>query len=684
MTSPTHDAFTAPDLDPQASAGDPAHDPAHDTATEHATDDVAVGANDGSANSGNRTDHDTPDYVEDRADDDATEASTEGPGCAEAPTQDATEAPTGGAADDDVDGPNASDGIEDEDSEDDGLDADVITFKRLGLRNQLLRKIEEEGYDEPTPIQREAIPHMLAGADVLGQAATGTGKTAAFSLPILHAIGRTNAERPLALVIAPTRELALQVADAMQTYGANLGTRVVAVVGGQPAHRQMKALRRGAHVVVATPGRAVDLINRGALDLSDLATVVLDEADEMLDMGFAEDLDAILDATPDDRQTVMFSATVPRRIVDIARRRMQDPVRISVEDRGTTEAGVDLVREVMYWVHSTHKAAALGRILEIEQPESAIVFCRTRVEVDQLTVTMTGRGHRAEALHGGMDQQQRDRVMARLREGTATLLVATDVAARGLDVDTLTHVINHDVPSQAESYVHRIGRVGRAGRTGVAITLAEPRERRNITFIERLTGRTIPVARVPSVADLHASQVAATVASLRESLDAEDLDDYREVMNRLSDNKTRDIALAAIRLLHEADRTQADEREIPDAFEVVKRRKQNKAKQGPGSGGAGGGATGGKGGKGGGRHLPDDQIGWLFVNVGRVEGVRPGDLVGAIANEAGIPGRDIGPIKIAQHHSKVGVPLEDRDGVLAKMKTTTVRGKKATIRKWME
>ena len=569
---------------------------------------------------------------------------------------------------------------------------DTVTFARLGLRNQLLRTLAEEGYDEPTPIQREAIPHLMAGTDLLGQAATGTGKTAAFALPILHAIGRGRPGRPQALVIAPTRELALQVAEAVQTYGANLDTKVVAVVGGQPAHRQVKALKRGAHVVVATPGRAVDLLNRGALDLSDLATVVLDEADEMLDMGFEEDLDAILDATPEDRQTVMFSATVPRRIVDIAARRLRDPVRVAIEARGTTEAGTDLVRETLYWVHRSHKAAALGRILDVEAPESAIVFCRTRVEVDELTVVMNARGHRAEALHGGMDQAQRDRVMARLREGTATLLLATDVAARGLDVDTLTHVINHDVPSQAESYVHRIGRVGRAGRTGVAITLAEPRDRRNVTFIERLTGRPIPVARLPSVADLRDRQVAATVTLLRDSLDADDLADYVDILEELSDNKPRDIALAAIRLVHEAGRTAADEQEIPDAFDVVARRKQQrKAKaKGASSGGRGGndrsGSTrgGGSTGGGGGRHLPEDQIGWLFVNVGRVEGVRPGDLVGAIANEAGIPGRDIGPIKIAQHHSKVGVPLADRDGVLAKMRTTTVRGKKATVRKWME
>jgi ATP-dependent RNA helicase DeaD len=564
-----------------------------------------------------------------------------------------------------------------------GADAtapEAVTFKRLGLRNQLLRTLAAEGYDEPTPIQREAIPPLMAGNDLLGQAATGTGKTAAFALPILHAIGRGRAGPPQALVIAPTRELAMQVAEAVRTYGANLGTGVVAVVGGQPVHRQVAALARGAHVVVATPGRAVDLIDRGALDLSAVATVVLDEADEMLDMGFEEDLDRILDAAPPERQTVMFSATVPRRIADIAARRLRDPVRVAVEARGTTAAGDDLVRETLYWVHRSHKAAALGRILDVEAPESAVVFCRTRVEVDELTVEMNARGHRAEALHGGMDQPQRDRVMARLREGTATLLLATDVAARGLDVDVLTHVINHDVPSQAEQYVHRIGRVGRAGRTGVAITLAEPRDRRNITFIERLTGRSIPVARLPSVADLRDRQVAATVAALRDSLDADDLADYVDILEELSDNTPRDVALAAIRLLHEADRTAADEQEIPDAFDVVARRKQQRTTNAGAKGMRGGGRDGGERR----RHLPEDEIGWLFVNLGRIEGVRPGDLVGAIANEAGIPGRDIGPIKIAQHHSKVGVPLEERDGVLARMRTTTVRGKKATVRKWME
>ena len=268
------------------------------------------------------------------------------------------------------------------------------------------------------------------------------------------------------------------------------------VFGGQPIVRQLKELQRGVHVVVATPGRAIDHIKRGSLDLDRITTVVLDEADEMLDMGFTDDIEAILEATPAERQTVLFSATMPRRIAKIAKKYQRDPVRVEI-GKATTESGEALVRQTVYYVQRAHKASALGRVLDIESPTSAIVFCRTRHEVDELTVTMNGRGYRAEALHGGMDQAQRDRVMGRLRDGTAELLVATDVAARGLDVDTLSHVVNYDVPSAAESYVHRIGRVGRAGREGVAITLAEPRERRQIGNIERLMKQSITVQKVP-------------------------------------------------------------------------------------------------------------------------------------------------------------------------------------------
>ncbi|MEJ7799506.1 MAG: DEAD/DEAH box helicase, partial [Ilumatobacter sp.] len=430
----------------------------------------------------------------------------------------------------------------------------TATFADLDLRPELLAALDELGYEEPTPIQAAAIPPMLAGADLLGQAATGTGKTAAFALPVLNALesNRGRSTAPSALILVPTRELAMQVSEAIFNYGRHLGVKVVPIYGGQPIYRQLQQLDRGVDVVVATPGRAVDHVGRGSLALADVRIVVLDEADEMLDMGFADDLETILDATPTERQTVLFSATLPSRINSIAKRYQRNPERISI-GRGDTKPGEALVRQRAYVVARAHKPAALGRILDIESPTAAIVFCRTRGEVDQLTVTMNGRGYRAEALHGGMDQMQRDRVMGRLRDGTAELLIATDVAARGLDVDSLTHVVNYDVPSAPDSYVHRIGRVGRAGREGVAITLAEPREQRLLGNIERLTKQQISIESVPTVADLRARRLAATVESIRAVLDANDLDDLAAVVDALrGDHDIEQIALAAIKLAHES------------------------------------------------------------------------------------------------------------------------------------
>ncbi|GAB3980505.1 hypothetical protein GCM10027615_59160 [Plantactinospora veratri] len=341
------------------------------------------------------------------------------------------------------------------------------TFADLGLRTELLDALGTLGYEEPTAIQRAAIPPLLAGRDLLGQAATGTGKTAAFALPLLHRLPADRSSRaPVALILVPTRELAVQVSEATHRYGRDLGVRVLPIYGGQPIARQLRALDGGVDVVVATPGRALDHIARDTLRLDGLATVVLDEADEMLDMGFAEDIEAILQHVPEQRQTVLFSATMPARIDGMARQYLRDPARIEIGRQPAPTGTAPLVRQTAYVVARAHKPAALGRVLDVEAPTAAIVFCRSREEVDRLTETMNGRGYRAEALHGGMTQEQRDRVMGRLRAGTADLLVATDVAARGLDIEQLTHVVNYDVPSAPESYVHRIGRVGRAGRQG--------------------------------------------------------------------------------------------------------------------------------------------------------------------------------------------------------------------------
>ena len=536
-------------------------------------------------------------------------------------------------------------------------------FAALGLDDELLSSLASLGYEEPTPVQREAIPVLLTGQDVLGQAATGTGKTAAFALPILQTIGAGAPAVPTALVVVPTRELAVQVSEAMFKYGRGFGIEVLPVFGGQPIFRQLKALERGVHVVVATPGRAIDHIERGSLDLDGVRTVVLDEADEMLDMGFTDDIEAILDATPSDRQTVLFSATMPKRIARLAERYQRDPQRIEI-GKPTTESGEALVRQTVYYVRRADKAHALGRVLDIEQPEATIVFCRTRHEVDELSATMNGRGYRAEPLHGGMDQPQRDRVMNRLRDGTAELLVATDVAARGLDVDTLTHVVNFDVPSAAESYVHRIGRVGRAGREGVAITLAEPREKRQIGNIERLMRQSITVAKVPSVADLRSKQIDLTVEALNEALTVDDLHEYESVLHALAGEDQRRIALAAIKLVHEARGATLDEREIPDASHSAKKHGgDRKRPKGP---------------------VASGPTGFVYVSAGKKAGVRPKDLVGAFANESGLTGREIGPIRIHDNHSVVGVPEGEVEDVIRAMRKAQVRGKPVKVRRFVE
>jgi ATP-dependent RNA helicase DeaD len=551
-------------------------------------------------------------------------------------------------------------------------------FGALGLRRETIQALDELGYEEPTPIQRETIPVLVEGHDLLGQAATGTGKTAAFALPILELIdGGTRTPQPVALVLVPTRELAVQVSEAIFKYGRHLcdgrGIRVVPIYGGQPIGRQLQQLDRGVHVVVATPGRAIDHIGRGSLPLDSIRTVVLDEADEMLDMGFADDIESILDSTPPERQTVLFSATMPARINSIAKRYQRDPIKIQI-GKGDTRLAPSLVRQLAYVVMRPHKPAALGRILDVEAPRAAIVFCRTRGEVDQLTETMNGRGYRAEALHGGMDQVQRDRVMGRLRDGTAELLIVTDVAARGLDVDLLTHVVNYDVPSAPESYVHRIGRVGRAGRAGVAITLAEPREQRLLQNIEKLTRQQIEIGSVPTVADLHATRIAQTTNAVREALADDDLHDFHPVLEALSgEHHLRTIALAAISLAHTAIGGPADTIEIPDATRRTERERPDKQARQRGKERDERTAT-----------RPDGATGFLYVGLGRRAGVRPGDLVGAIANESGLSGRQIGPIRISDKYSVVGVPEHRVDDIIDTMRTTLIRGKKASVRRYTD
>jgi ATP-dependent RNA helicase DeaD len=530
-------------------------------------------------------------------------------------------------------------------------------FADLGLAPALLEALTALGYEEPTPIQREAIPPLLEGRDLLGQAATGTGKTAAFALPLLQRLPPEPPapNRPAVLVLVPTRELAMQVAEAFHRYGRAVEARTVPIYGGQSFSQQITVLRRGVHVVVATPGRALDHLRRRTLELDALQAVVLDEADEMLDMGFADEIEAILDLAPPARQTALFSATMAPRIAKIADRHLQEPVRVLVAREQTPAGALPRVRQVAYVVPRAQKAAALGLVLDLEAPTLALVFCRTRLEVDGLAEHLGGHGYQVLSLHGGMTQEQRDRVMKRTRGGTVDVLVATDVAARGLDIEQITHVVNFNVPESPQTYVHRIGRTGRAGREGVAITFAEPREHRLMKSIEQLTRQRIAVEKLPTVLDVRAKQLELTRAALREAIVAADgLEGYRVVVEALAEEfDVMDIAAAAVQLAHTAGEGAGAPAEVATPAETVPSRSAGRS---PG-------------------------MARIFIGAGRLAKMRPADLVGAIVNEAGIDAGVIGAIEIADRYSTVELPEELVDRVVTALRRTTVKGKKQTVRR---
>jgi ATP-dependent RNA helicase DeaD len=567
------------------------------------------------------------------------------------------------------------------------LDAGVSSgFGGLGLIDELVAAVTALGYEEPTPVQRETIPLMIAERDVLGQAATGTGKTAAFALPMLQRLAADDAaarKQTGGLVLVPTRELSMQVAEAIHKYARGLGVTVLPVYGGAPISQQIRTLERGASIVVATPGRALDHIKRGTLKLAHLRMLVLDEADEMLDMGFAEDLDAILHATPKTRQTALFSATLPARILSIAQRHLNNPARVTIAREKTAAGKLPRVRQIAYIVPRAHKPAALDRVLDMENPTSALVFCRTRLEVESLVETLNAHGRRAQALHGGMEQRQRDRVMQLFRAGKADLLVATDVAARGLDIEHLSHVVNYDVPSAAEAYVHRIGRTGRAGRAGTAITLAEPREHRLLRSIESFTKQKIDVATVPTVAELRVRRLDLTRASIRESILAGGLDDVRVVVDTLAQEfDIVDIAAAAVKLAHAAEAGADTEHEIP-AVAIAppeprsrEGRPPQRFSRGAVIGPAGAASRGARGQAG-----RAGDVARLFIGAGREAGIRPGDLVGAITGEAGINSQELGAIQIADRFSLIEVPEARADDIMAALRATTIRGRKVPVRR---
>ena len=557
------------------------------------------------------------------------------------------------------------------------MSENIIEFATLGLPEPLLAALSEVGYETPSPIQAQAIPVLLQGHDLLGQAQTGTGKTAAFALPLLARIDPA-ASHPQLLVLAPTRELALQVAEAMQTYARFLpGFHVLPVYGGQGMGTQLNQLRRGVQVVVGTPGRVMDHIRRGTLDVSRLQSLVLDEADEMLRMGFIDDVEWILEHTPGDRQIALFSATMPAEVRRVAERHLRDPRLVHIAARTTT---AENIRQRYWSVGGLHKLDALTRILENETFDGVIIFVRTKTQTAELAEKLSARGFAAEALNGDVPQQQRERTVERLRDGKLDILVATDVVARGLDVKRVSHVINYDIPYDTESYVHRIGRTGRAGAAGDAILFVAPRERRMLRTIERATGQRIEPMDLPSVQDINSKRTERFKARIRETIAEADLALYYRLVSELEQEDEFDGLQIAAALAHMAQggqpmlleasapgaaqaragetdtgRERSRERERKPSYEKPPRPAktfEREARPLPGE--------------------PELAMERYRVAVGYRHGVKPGNIVGAIANEAGLESRYIGQIEIHDDFSTVDLPSGMPDETLRILRNTWV------------
>jgi len=534
-------------------------------------------------------------------------------------------------------------------------------FTSLNLREEIVRAITELGYSEPTSIQSAIIPIMLKGADVIGQAQTGTGKTAAFALPILHNF--TQQRHVQGLILAPTRELALQVADSMTEYGKHLDVRVLAVYGGQPYGPQISRLNRGVDIVVGTPGRLLDLIERKALNIKHVLTVVLDEADEMLNMGFIEDVEKILGETPPERQTALFSATMPPRIRSLANRFMQDPQPVTIKRDTLTLASTE---QRYYLVHESDKTNALTRLFEIEPIRSALIFARTRAETSQLANELVVRGIPAEAIHGDLDQKAREAVLSRFRSNQLKVLVATDVAARGLDIEDISHVFNYHLPDDAEVYIHRIGRTGRAGKTGIAITLLSPREKRRMREVEALTKQPVTKMELPTVGDIHRHRESQVVEKLKVWLGRGRYKRELEMVQELIDagHDPLNIAAAAIKIaradekqrpIAEIGEVKSDYRRQDEDFSRGGKRESFRRRETPSKGDSS---------RRRGDASHEEGMVRLKLNKGKLHGIRPNDIVGTIAFHANIPGYTIGKIRIEENYSFVDIPEDAVEQVL--------------------
>ena len=553
----------------------------------------------------------------------------------------------------------------------------TTSFRDLNLSEPLVKVLEEIGYETPTPIQSQAIPHLINGRDILGHAPTGTGKTAAFALPLLSNID-TDDKNVQVLTLTPTRELAIQVAEAFQHYASQIkGFHVLPIYGGQEYGGQIRALKRGVQVVVGTPGRLMDHMRKGTLKLGNLKAVVLDEADEMLRMGFIDEVEWILDQTPKNRQMALFSATMPKQVEKIARRHLDNPAEISIKARTAT---AETIRQRYWQVSGFHKLDALTRILEVEKFDAILMFVRTKTATTELAEKLEARGYAAAAMNGDMVQNQREKMVDRLKRGSLDILVATDVAARGLDVDRISHVINYDVPYDTEAYIHRIGRTGRAGRTGDAILFVAPRERRMLSAIERATRQKIEQMVLPTTEIVNNKRVADFKQKITDTLALGEL----EFMQGLIEQYRQEYDIPAVEIAAALAKMTIGDKPMllsPDAAKSNNRRDGGRAsgrdRDRPRD------RDGGRDIKSKGRTFksrsPDAGSARYRLDVGNVHGVKPGNIVGAIANEAGLDGELIGSIEINEEFSLVDLPAGMPKDIYQDLKKVRVCGQAINI-----
>ena len=552
-------------------------------------------------------------------------------------------------------------------------------FKTLGLPEKVIEAVKRVGFEQPSPIQAQTIPLLMQGRDVVGLAQTGTGKTAAFALPVLSQIDPEK-RYPQALVLAPTRELALQVSDSFQSFADHIGgVSILPIYGGQAYGIQLSGLRRGAQVIVGTPGRVIDHLEKGSLDISNLSFLVLDEADEMLNMGFQEDVERILEDTPDSKQVALFSATMPNAIRRISRDYLNDPEEVTVKSE--TRTNTNITQRYLFTAHR-NKLDAITRILEVTEFEAMIVFVRTKNETEELAEKLRARGFSAAAINGDIAQQQRERTVDQLRDGRLDILVATDVAARGLDVERISHVLNYDIPNDTESYVHRIGRTGRAGRSGEAILFVTPRERRMLRSIERVTNATIEEMDLPTVDEVNESRKAKFMDSITESLEATDLQIFKTMVREYSaaNNVPMDDIAAALAtqalagdefLMKEPPRDKRDRRDR-DRFDRDDRRGRGRDRFDRDD----------RGDRGRGRRFDDSgNFDTYRLDVGKRQHVRPGAIVGALANEGGLNSKDFGRITIGGDFTLVELPKNLDQAVLDRLVDTRISGQLINIQR---